>query len=311
MRASADVSKPPKPSAFIEGWQGLGDTIYLRPALRKLAERYDLHVSTPWPQLLEDLDLKLIRPAGELLRTQGENVARDGFAWGQVRETAIVLQPAVYWPSPYLGIPESVAMSLGQDPAQLVFDLPKFPRPACAPDAPYAVVRPATVRREWANPARNPDPRYIAAAAAALQDRGLKVVSVAHLQEGEEWALKPLPPADVTLHAGELTITELLGLTQHATVAVGGVGWLIAACPAQRVPCVGIGGGHGYYNAPERVVAPPMDASRIRFILPRNYCRFCHDMNHACDKEISDFPGQFAAALQELRVGPQARNPLA
>lgn len=294
-----------RPSAYIEGWQGLGDTMYLRPALRKLAEAYDLHVSTPWPQLLADLDVKLVRPAGGLLRTQSENVARDGFTWSERPAAARILEPAVYWSRPSLGIPTSVAMSLLLDPAELVFDLPSFPRPACAPSRPYAVVRPVTVRREWANPARNPHPTYIAGAAAQLQDRGFVVVSVAHLKPGEEWALEPLPPADLVLHDGQLSVTELLGLTQHAAIAVGGVGWLVAACPAQRVPCVVIGGGHGYYNAPERVVAPPMDPSRIRFLLPDRYCRWCHDMDHACDKEIGGFAGfdnQFSAVLRELSI---------
>lgn len=52
-------------------------------------------------------------------------------------------------------------------------------------DKPVAVIRPATVRKEWANPARNPDPKYLADAARELR-KHFYVVSLADLEEGEE-----------------------------------------------------------------------------------------------------------------------------
>lgn len=294
---------PRKARAILDAWHGLGDTIYLRPVVRELSKRYDLHISTAWPELLADLDIRFVRPFETVLRVQAENVERQPDArWSERPEDARRIFPHCHWSRHQYAVPTLIAMSLEMDPTALTFDLPSFPRPAAAPDHPYAVVRPATVRKEWANPARNPDPRYIAAAAAELQRRGLAVVSVAHLADGAEWAIEPLPPADVTLHAGELSVTELMGLTQHAAVVVGGVGWIVPSSAAQRVPCLVIGGGHGFYNAPGRIVGPPMDGSRMRFILPDEFCRWCHDMLHACPKEISGFETKLDEALTQLGV---------
>lgn len=73
-----------------------------------------------------------------------------------------------------------------------VFDLPSFGESAVQPDKPVAVIRPATVRKEWANPARNPDPKYLAEAARELR-KHFYVVSLADLEKGEEWLVGEPP----------------------------------------------------------------------------------------------------------------------
>jgi len=287
-------------TAILEAWQGLGDTIFLRPSVRELAKRYDLYVRTPWPELLEDLDVKFVRPIGTF-RTQQKNLrGQESGRFARAPEDAVTLSPKANWSLP-LSIPAGAATSLGIDPAVLVFDLAgESPPPAELTASPYAVVRPVTVRREWPNPRRNPDPRYVAAAATELQARGLRVISVADLKPGEEWALEPLPPADVQLHAGELGVRELMGLVKGAHVVVGGVGWIVVACPAYGTPLLVIAGGQGVYNRPEKVTAAPMDTSRVRWLFPDAYCRDCRDPEHDCPREITGFEEKLMAALEGL-----------
>ncbi|HSV22880.1 MAG TPA: hypothetical protein VLJ17_07615, partial [Xanthobacteraceae bacterium] len=72
-----------------------------------------------------------------------------------------------------------------------VFDLPDIGPPPLS-DRKIALIRPVTVRREWANTARNPIPSYVNDIAAALMETHCVVV-VADLQDDEEWLLCDLP----------------------------------------------------------------------------------------------------------------------
>ncbi|MNG04024.1 hypothetical protein D3C84_871280 [compost metagenome] len=163
----------------------------------------------------------------------------------------------------------------------------------------YVLVRPATVRTEWRADTRNPDPIYIAAAAAEMRHRGYRVVSVADLERGKEWALDPLPPADIQYHAGELQVEPLLALLQHAAALIGGIGWIVPASIAAQVPAWIICGGQGGFNSPEHITDSCMDLSRITFAVPDNFCR-CTLKQHTCDKRIADHDARFAAWADRL-----------
>jgi hypothetical protein len=176
-------------------------------------------------------------------------------------------------------------------------DLPDFgPSPIAGA---YVVVRPVTVRAEWRADTRNPLPDYIAKAAAELQRRGYQVISVADLEEGAEWALDPLPPADVQYHRGELPVEQLLALVQGAAAVIGGIGWLLPAAIAAKVPAWIVCGGQGGYNAPELITSPGMDLSRIEFVVPDRFCR-CIQKQHSCDKRISNYDQRLAAWADRL-----------
>jgi ADP-heptose:LPS heptosyltransferase len=174
------------------------------------------------------------------------------------------------------------------------FDLPDFESPV---QGKYAVIRPATVRTEWMAASRNPKPEYLAECAQILLDRGFKVISVADLQDGEEWALEPLPKATEMYHKGEFSIKELLGLIQHAEIVVGGVGWLTPASIAYKVPSWVILGGFGAYNAPENLFdAGRMDLSKLGYAMPDDFCR-CRDGKHNCKKDITNHAKKFTEWL--------------
>lgn len=264
---------------------GLGDNIYARAFIRQYPGAY---LETPWPQLYSDIDVKCVRPATQL-RTQSKNASRD-HAWYDAPSSS-ELRIAYNRDPIIIGLRKAFRC----EPAE--FDLPDFgPSPV---EGRYVLVRPATVRTEWRADTRNPLPEYIAQAAAEMRGRGYQVVSVADLEHGKEWALDPLPPAEIQFHQGELPVEKLLALLQHADAVIGGIGWIVPASIAAKVPAWIICGGQGGFNSPEHITDQCMDLSRITFAVPDNFCR-CTLKQHTCDKRIADHDARFAAWADRL-----------
>jgi hypothetical protein len=153
-------------------------------------------------------------------------------------------------------------------------------------------VRPVTVRAEWANPARNPRPEYIAAIVAALRPH-YHIVNVADIADGVEWFAGEPPYADTNYVHGELAVMDMLALLAHAALVIGGVGWIVPAALAARRPAFIVLGGQGGHNDPSKITDPRLDLSRIGFARPENFCP-CTDMQHQCEKAIPDLMAQFS-----------------
>lgn len=263
---------------IIHSMKGLGDCLFQRAFLKNMPG--PIYLDTPWPELVSDLPhVHCVRPQTNL-RTQAKNIARHS-SW---------LMPPAKQPARHIrygteGIIPGMIASFGVMPGE--FDLPPLPYVV----GKYVVVRPATVRQEWRADTRNPDPAYIAIAAAEAKARGYEVVSVADLQEGAEWAVGDLPYADRTYHKGELSVTDLLSLVNSASAVIGGIGWLVPAALSAKVPAWIICGGQGGYNAPELIT--PKGQTNITFAVPDNFCR-CRLKQHSCDKRISDYDSKLA-----------------
>jgi ADP-heptose:LPS heptosyltransferase len=294
---------PPKP-VLVRGMWGLGDNIYSRPFLRAAAAQYEVHLETPWPELYADLDIKFVRGARRL-RTQQKNIARQSAdLWSNpVPQRQIqVGYPGLEWLSIIAALEQRWArLHIKFDPA--LFDLPDMGPSPIVSDKPIAVIRPVTVRAEWRNEARNPQPEYVAILAEELMATHT-VVAVADLAPGEEWLvgdIGDLPPAHLHLIRGELSVRELLALVRDADIVVGGVGWIVPAGLALKVKTFVVLGGHGGHNAPEKITDPRLDLSRIGFAVPEKFCR-CTNMLHNCDKRIADPLAQFYRWRHNLRV---------
>jgi hypothetical protein len=251
----------------------------------------------------------MVRPlrAASRLRTQEINeAATDPRAWGAIRDADdSVVQKIFYSPKSMLkrSVPAAISSCLGVPEG--VMDLPPLPHHGLDLPRPYAVVRPVTVRSEWRNEARNPDPRYVADVARELIRAGYYVVSLAHVDPPHEWLIEPRPPADLFKIRGELDTLRALSLVAGADVVAGGVGWIVPAAYAAGVPLIGILGGQGGHNAPEQVTPKPHADHEALWLYPDNYCR-CADMRHDCKKEITDAGGKCRAWLERLaavRVG--------
>lgn len=275
----------------IKGMQGLGDNIYQRAFIKSLVKSSEVLLETPWPEIYEDLPgVYFLKPATRL-RTQKKNVERVD---------------STIWHKPYFGNAKSISYgrmgiikgmrnAFGIDCAS--FDLPKFDSPV---EGEYVVVRPVTTRKEWVASARNPDPKYIYECSEILMAKGYKVVSIADLSDDLEWLEGPEPMSSICYHRGELTVKQLLGLVQGAKLVVGGIGWLLPAAIASKVPGWFVYGGQGAYNAPELLTdCDRMNLSKIGYALPDQFCR-CALGAHNCNKRITGHADQFTRWLGEV-----------
>lgn len=263
---------------IIHGMRGLGDNLFMRPFIKALPK--PVYLDTPWPEIYAGIpDVHFIRPVTPL-RTQSKNIARHN-NWVMPPGK----QPARHIRYGAEGIIPGMTASFGVMPG--AFDLP--PLPPSPESGRYVVVRPATVRSEWRADTRNPDPEYIYRAAWEARLRGYRVISVADLQEGHEWLVGGVAfPADVEYHKGELPVEQLLSLVANASAVIGGIGWLVPAALAARVPGWIICGGQGGFNSPHQICPP---GSTITFAVPDNFCR-CKLKQHNCDKRISNYEQQ-------------------
>lgn len=279
---------------LIETQHGLGDNIYHRAFVKSMTLLYDVYLRTPFMQVYEDLPVKFVKPISQL-RTQQKNIVKSEgkYKYHDLPPHTPTIQPR-YTGTQLQTMSMIDGLSAAYHCAPTKFDLPKF-KSKIKSDKPICVVRPATIRKEWNAASRNPDPRYIAQVVEWLRETHY-IVSVADLQEGAEVALQPLPYADLTLHEGELTTKELLGLIREADIVVGGVGFIVPACIAYGTRLFCILGGNGMYNAPEKITYHKMDLSRVYFARPDNFCP-CASAQHQCDKRITDLKGKFDAFI--------------
>ena len=281
-------------SIFVVGMWGLGDNCYSRPFICAAANKFDLWLETPWPELYADLDIKFVRGARRL-RTQLKNIERQSpDRWSRppkmVRQIWIKYSNLAQWSIIASMERQWRAFGVVFDPG--LFDLPDLGSSPITSERPIAVIRPVTVRREWRNEARNPRPEYIVKLATSLMDTH-HVVAVADLQPGEEWLIGPSVPARELFLTGQLTVRQLLALVRDADIVIGGVGWIVPAGIALKTKTFVVLGGMGGHNAPDKITDPRLDLSRLGFAVPDNFCQ-CMSMSHNCDKAMADPLGQFS-----------------
>jgi hypothetical protein len=282
---------------LIEGMYGFGDNIYQRGFVRHFPGS---HIRTPFPELYSDLDVKCVRPITSL-RTQSKNIRLSGYAWHNPPRNAEVIKVAYGHNELRRGsIIDAMRKVFKVEP---IFDLPDTGAWTGGTSKPIAVVRPVTLRNEWLNTARAPLPEYIDIASKILHEKGFHVISIADVDERNEWLHGETPYADQCFHKGELSFTALLSLVKSAAVVVGGVGWITPACIAAGTPGFFILGGNGAHNAPEKVTDPAvMKLSKIGWARPDNFC-MCHNKQHNCDKRIGGFHGKFSNWIDKEILG--------
>lgn len=282
----------------VEGMRGLGDCIYQRAFVKALPGT--VYLSTPWPELYEDLlNVRFVR-SDTRLRTQAENISRQSSARWSPRPSTDRHIRVSYGTDTFKrgSILDAMQRCFAVPPVE--WDLPSFGECPVPTDKPIALVRPVTVRNEWRADARNPLPEYVSMAAERLRAAGYAVVNVAHLRPPEEVLVGSAPVADFNFLQGELTVRQLMALVQHASVIVGGVGWIVPAALATNKNCLVIGGGLGAHNAPEKIL-PSGGSGHISFLLPDQYCR-CDQMRHACKKTITDIEGKIESWVSSLKI---------
>lgn len=262
---------------YLSGMLGLGDNFYQRAVVRELG---DLHLMTSWPQLYADLpQIKCVKPSTHL-RTQAKNAARGDLPWHCAPQNQTPQRINYNGTGNML---DSMMRSVGLSRNDITFDGPPV---AKTNNRPYIVIRPATLRGEWMAAARNPKPEYLCRAADMLRDK-FDIISIADLDTCHEYAVEPVPFAHETYHKGELPLEEVLELVANASGVVGGVGWLLPAAVAYKVPMLLLYGGWGAINGPAHTMDDRMDVSRIQQVFPDRFC-MCNDRGHDCNKTITN-----------------------
>jgi len=269
----------------INGMFGLGDNLYQLGFVRALADQgHHVTIVTPWPEIYADVpNIGFQRPHTNL-RTQNKNIQRvESGTWNT--DVNFDKRMTVHYGAGTV-IPSDMQRIFDIQPT---WGLRKFKQPKRK--KPYIVIRPATARKEWLNEARNPLPEYIDQVARWLSKK-YEIISVADLQDGQEWLVGDAPHADVQYHAGELSVSDLMALCQGASGIMGGIGWLVPYAINAGTPAFVIAGGNGGYNHPEKLINSTMNLDKIRFATPDEIC-MCIDNRHGCNKTISDLKDIF------------------
>lgn len=294
-------------SLVIHGMHGLGDNVMMRAPVRKwLATRPQttFYLDSPWPCVFADLAcdrLRIIRKQSRL-RTQAKNAARErakfytgpaptapfirvAYRPNDVRVTGNVLRAMMAtcgldWRDADMSMP--FRQEWGTRAAELIrtFNIKK----------PILFCRPPTLRQEWLNDARNPDPTAFAALFESIR-KEFFVVSVADLAPNIEWVDGVRVSADLALHSGQLNIEDIMALMAYSALVFCPPGFATVLAMAIGTPVVTVFG--GYQCGRTLDFAPPK--SRHLFIDPITPCD-CFSHSHACQKSI-DLP----AALDRLQ----------
>ena len=289
-------------SILIRGMHGIGDNIYSRAVLRQYSAYYDqIWLETPWPQIWHDMpQLRLVAPPTNL-RTQQKNMAK-----GHPRyETAPVgVQSLKLWyysheivsgkwdslPNAMLGnmrctIPGDYRLpvpSAWQDRASRLIG---------ETDKPVMIYRPLTARSEWrASATRNPEPTAFTEIFKSIRDKFF-VISIADVDDKNEWLVSEPIDADLTFHNGQLDVETLAGLFRIADCVYAAPGFALAMAQAVETPGIFVFGGHESSKA-YRSSATFAPSLMIDPIAPCD----CFNDQHRCDKRIDINPAKVRAA---------------
>jgi hypothetical protein len=275
---------------LVDGLRGLGDTFYMKGAVKRLA-KWDglLYIKTPWPQLFWDSpEIRPVNPGRVGLRTQDANSSGWSGIWQvapSITRPVILGYRAADFPGG-LSIVAAMEARAGVQGGVEASDYLTKVNPDWIPDwvrklpRPIGVIHPPSIRREWTNSARAPKPEYLQAVVDSRPD--IFWVSVGWLADGEEWLIgKPLERVNLRLDHGELETSELLALIYAADVAVAGPSFMVPAAMSMGTLTFVIFGGY----APPDLILNPLLADRVRHVAPTPFCA-CFEDKHDCPREI-------------------------
>lgn len=295
-------------SIHLKGMQGIGDTLYARPFIKRLAEDHKLYIETVLPELLSDIPgVSFIRPTSTL-RTQSLHLLTTKTKFVDLPKVDEVID----WNYGYNAergktVPGVIEGLIGKYDVMGISEFrEKMDLPSTLPghylrlphDMPLAVIRPVTSRTEFPAESRAPNPNYVGWTAKMLKAAGYYVVSIADCDDTNE-VLEHEPPAHLSLHKGELGILGALALIRDASIVVGGSGFIVPAAISAKTKLFVLFGGRGAYDSPQRIFDLRMDMSKIGWAIPDSFCR-CTQLKHDCDKTISNLDDKFFSFMSRV-----------
>lgn len=275
---------------------GLGDQVYLRPFVLELARRRRVYLDTAWPELYWNERHVGLVPRDQNLRTQRDNLRRCRQSiedlWSPL--PGGLEQMNLSYTSDLLAKRRGVTESLRRQARVWSFDFTLPVAPWWITDAQkvlerldlggrgLCIIRQPTVRREWAAPARNPEPGVLHQVVSQLRDE-LFFLAIGHTHPRLEVLDGHKLRADAEFLDGELHWTTVAGLMRIADVCVSGPCFMLPLGIALRTPTVIVFGGH----VPSRLLASEqMGLEHYTAIEPDPFC-FCNDKGHrTCNKTV-------------------------
>lgn len=286
--------------------EGVGDFMFLRPAIRKLSEKYEeLYLHTPYPYLFWDLPkIKPVRP--KQIMTDVSRQLADGAdqrLFHQLPDYEIPTYTTFsYFDDMKKGLSayESYAQQLGVgDPLSfsMSFNPSWLSRRVQDLSGVIAVVHPPKIRAQWVNTARNPLMEYYQTIIDATP--WFRWVSVGCLKDGYEWLDgPPLRGVSYSFDRGELGMTEVLGLLSTAYLVLTAPVFPYGIAAALGTPVFTLFGG----CFPPSAFLDRRLGLHVGHVAPQPFCACFRDL-HSCDKRIPK-----ERLLGELRVFME-RNP--
>lgn len=291
--------------------EGIGDCVYQLPFVKILAKTNQVYIKTPLPKIFKDVpNIKFIKLDNETYRTQQKSLLNDDtvystlpkdiyktytpqYAGEELLETSIV---GSFYKQFNIPFHEKLEWELPSFKNELGNFLSKIPK-----GRKIAIIRPATVRKEWRVETRSPKNGYISWGAKILKESGYYTISIADIKSGEEWFDGDYDSKniDLNLHTGELGIYGTLGLIQIADVCIGGSGFIVPATVSTNCNLFLILGGRLMYDGISKTLHPSMNLSKIGIAIPDNPCK-CTLNKHNCDKTISNLDIKFFEFLEKI-----------
>lgn len=275
-----------------------------------LAKTNQVYIKTPLPKIFKDVsNIKFIKVVEETYRTQQKSLNIDDtiyselpkniyktydphYAGVELLDTSIVGNFYKQFNIPFTEKLEWKLPSFDVDLSSILNKVPK--------NAKIAIIRPATIRKEWQVETRNANPNYIAWCCKILNEAGYYTIAIADLQRGEEWLADNIDvPAQLKLYKGELGIYGTLDLIKHAEIVVGGSGFIIPATTSSNTNLFLILGGRLMYDGIGKTLHPSMNLNKIHYVQPANPCR-CTLNKHDCNKAINDLDIKFFDFLRQI-----------
>jgi len=287
---------------YVKSYLGIGDNIYQRPFIKKLAEKHDtIYLDTPIPQIYVDCgkNIRYVRPS-DSLRTQNKiSDELPEVLWTEVPHGTPRIKMGYHFVNTagkchQKGDSVIECFDAQVPGADLPRDFKLDVREAWIKEAEdtlseigyksrkqMCIIRPCTVRKEWEVPNRNCKPEYIQLLIDNYKDK-YTFISIADLEEGLEWTDGQLQGIDHTCHKGEFSWNAIMGLFKIADMVITPVGFALPLAAAVDVKCFVIFGG---YMEPEIVLDRRMGLENMAWVTPDPMCE-CRDPKHECNLEI-------------------------
>lgn len=286
-------------------YEGIGDIFYQRPFVKELVKQHgEVAITTAWPDLFYDIPVKYWF-TNDLLRIQlAEKEKLPGTLWEKIHKRA---PPDVWLGYGVRDLTENKTIVQGLErtiPLTDPYDMTFVPKPEWLEIAKQllkprtVLVRRPSVRREYNNPSRNPDPEAFRHALSEIKARGYTTISIGWLDTEHEWLTDKRDDfIDFKYENGEIPIPIVTALMTLADFTLTGVGYATPMACAVNAKCLTIFGGEVPFW---QIFDPRMPLDNAFYVAPENPCA-CYKNSHDCNKFIE--PTRISEAIIEMERG--------